>query len=320
VPKTVTTPPQSQLSEAAATWGAVKDTTSIAALEAFRERYGKDNAVYARLAEARIEELKKLAMVAPPQAKPEPPKAVTVAPDLTPGLTPGHVFRDCADVCPEMVVVPAGSFMMGSNEEDRERPQRKVTIARPFAAGKYEVTFVEWHACVTNGGCAHRPGDQGWGRGRRPAVNVSWHDAKEYVAWLSRKTGKTYRLLSEAEWEYAARAGTTTRYAFGDLISKSQAQLMAGQTAEVGTFPPNAWGLYDMHGNVWEWCEDSWHADYKGAPQDGSVWQGGDVSLRVLRGGAWYDRGPVYLRSAFRFRLLPTSRNYDVGFRLARTL
>ncbi|MBO0766976.1 MAG: formylglycine-generating enzyme family protein, partial [Hyphomicrobiaceae bacterium] len=148
-----------------------------------------------------------------------------------------------------MVVLAAGESTMGSNEYDSEKPPHRVKIARPFAVGKFEVTFAEWEACAAGGGCTgnRTPGDGGWGKGRRPVVNVSWHDAKEYVAWLSRKTGKTYRLLSEAEWEHAARAGTTTRYAFGDSIANSQAQYGVDKTAEVGTFAPNAWGLYDMH-------------------------------------------------------------------------
>jgi len=194
-----------------------------------------------------------------------------------------------------------------------------VTIARPFAVGKFEVTFAEWDACAAAGGCKHNPGDQGWGRGRRPVINVSWHDAKEYAAWLSRKTGKAYRLLSEAEWEYAARAGTTTRYAFGDTISTSQAQYGASKTVEVGSFSANKFGLHDLHGNVWEWVEDAWHANYKGAPIDGSAWSGGDTSYRVLRGGSWVDF-PVGLRSAGRHWLDPDNRYLRFGFRLARTL
>jgi formylglycine-generating enzyme required for sulfatase activity len=207
-----------------------------------------------------------------------------------------------------------------------EGPQRKVTISRPLAVGKYEVTFAEWDACVADLGCTHRPSDQGWGRGRRPVISVSWHDAKEYLSWLSRKTGKTYRLLSEAEWEYAARAGTTTRYAFGDTIRKSQAQISeggwdgAGKTAEVGSFPANAFKLHDVHGNAWEWMEDDWYPDYHGAPTDGSAWLGGDVSFRVLRGGSWLFTYPEYLRSASRFRSPPDGRYNYVGFRVARTL
>jgi hypothetical protein len=172
-----------------------------------------------------------------------------------------------------MVVVPAGSFTMGSppSEEgrsDSEGPQHRVTIARPFAVGKFEVTFAEWDACVAAGGCSHRPGDQGWGRGNRPVIDVSWNDiTQQYLPWLSRKTGKTYRLLSEAEWEYAARAGTTTAFSTGRTITPEQANfdgnytyggsakgVYRSKTVEVGSFPPNAFGLFDMHGNLWEWC------------------------------------------------------------------
>ena len=215
-------------------------------------------------------------------------KIIHGAPDgwFKPGNGKTEWFKDI-DIGPEMVVVPAGEFTMGSNDDDFQKPPHKVTIKAPFAAGRFAVTFAEWDAA----GLAHKPRDEGWGRGRRPVIYVSWEDAKSYAAWLSQKTGKEYRLLSEAEWEYCCRAGTTTKYAFGDSITRQQAQFSEGvwgsakQTVEVGKFPPNAWGLYDTHGNVWEWCEDNWHADYTGAPQDGSVWQGGDISLRVLRGG-----------------------------------
>jgi formylglycine-generating enzyme required for sulfatase activity len=254
-------------------------------------------------------------------------------------LRPGRVFRDCPDVCPEMVVVPAGSFMMGSSPaeiEDKqlpwtvrdEGPQGAVTIARPFAVGKFEVTFTEWEACVSDGGCTSntRPSDNGWGRGRRPVINGSWHHAKDYAAWLSRKTGKSYRLLSEAEWEYAARAGTTTRYAYGDTISKSQAQYWEGKwyspktTAEVGSFPANGFGLHDLHGNVSEWVEDAWHPNYLGAPRDGSVWRGGDTSRRVVRGGSRQYLTLEYLRSANRDWNEPVNGNFAIGFRLSRAL
>jgi formylglycine-generating enzyme required for sulfatase activity len=192
-----------------------------------------------------------------------------------------------------VVVVPAGEFIMGSpmsevGRDVTEGPQRKVAITRAFAAGRYEVTFAEWDACVASAACKRSPGDAGWGRGRRPAIFITSEEIKkEYLPWLARKTGKQYRLLSEAEWEYAARAGSTTRYSFGDTISAKQARLSeakgggAGKTAEVGSFPPNAFGLYDMHGNVRELVADSWHAYYR-APVDGSV-QGGNSS-HVLRG------------------------------------
>src|SRR5581483_5673855 len=187
---------------------------------------------------------------------------------------PGRVFRDCAG-CPEMVVLPAGEFMMGSPESERGRnkdegPQHKVTIAQPFAVGKFEVTFAEWDACVADSGCTHKPGDESWGRGRRPVINVSWDDAKQYVAWLSKKSGKPYRLLTEAEWEYAARATTratdpSVPFSTGYTINYKQANYDANfiygkspqgvyrqKTLDVGSLPRNAFGLHDMHGNVWE--------------------------------------------------------------------
>jgi len=276
-------------------------------LAAVAERY-KDT-VYSDYARQEIkglqDERKKMAHAVPPVA-PVPPAA----------LKAGSVFRDCPD-CPEMVVVPSGSFMMGSPENG---PQRRVTITRPFAVGKFEVTFDEWEACVAAIGCTSnpRPSDSDWGRGRRPVINVSWHDAKAYAAWLSAKTGRTYRLLSEAEWEYAARAGTTTLYAFGDAISKSQAQYAAPRSVEVGSFPANTFGVHDMHGNVREWVEDAWHPNYQGAPNDGSVWLGGDTSRRVLRGGSYVDN-PYLLRSTIRATVQPEARYSDIGFRVAKT-
>ena len=252
-------------------------------------------------------------------------------PVARPGRAPGTAFRDCPE-CPEMVVVPAGSFLMGSpsheaGRDDDEGPRHRVTIARPFAVGKYEVTFAEWDACVADGGCGgDRPDDEGWGRGRRPVVNVSWDDAKAYVRWLNRKTGKQYRLPSEAEWEYAARAGTTTRYNWGDDIGRNRANCDGcgsrwdrKQTAPAGSFPANVFGLHDVHGNVWEWVEDCRNVNYQGAPSDGSARMSGDCSSRVLRGGSWFNE-PRYLRSALRGRGRTGNRSYGLGFRVARTL
>ncbi len=247
----------------------------------------------------------------------------------TPAAAAGRTIQDCSD-CPEMVVVPAGKFMMGSvNGNANEKPVHEVTIPQLFAAGKYEVTFAEWEACVAGGGCTSNksPADMGWGKGRRPVIDVTWNDAKEYVSWLSRKTGQSYRLLTEAEWEYAARARSTSAYAWGDNIGTGNAncngcrsQWDNKQTAPVGSFAPNAFGLYDMHGNVWEWCEDNWHNDYTGnPPADGSVWRGGDDSLRVVRGGSWSSI-PRSLRSAFRYGYHPDLRIDFIGFRVARTL
>ena len=238
---------------------------------------------------------------------------------------PFSVFRDplaSGGMGPEMVVVPPGEFLMGSPEgqgNSYERPRHHVTIEYSFAIGRFPVTFEEWDLARVRGGVKHDPDDRGWGRGRRPVINVSWADAEAYLAWLSQVTGEKYRLLSEAEWEYACRAGTTTAYAFGNRIGKHQAQFGSGTTANVGSFPPNAWGIYDMHGNVWEWCADRWHGGYRGAPSDGSPWidiEGGAAG-RVVRGGSWDDdaRG---VRAAGRAGFAPSDRNYGLGFRFAR--
>ena len=266
-------------------------------------------------------------------------------------LQPGTVFRDCA-ACPEMVVVPAGSFMMGSPATeaaryDDEGPRHRVTIGSAFAVGVYEVTFAEWDACVSAGGCGgHGPEDEGWGRGRRPVIHVSWEDAQAYLRWLSGEAEARYRLLSEAEWEYVARAGTNTARFWG-VNASSQCRYGNGldasaaakyrnafreegwewllctdgyaETAPVGSYAPNAFGLYDVLGNVWEWTEDCWNESYAGAPADGSAWGAGDCSSRVLRGGAW-GLEPVVPRSALRGRLPSGVRSYSDGFRVARTM
>ena len=243
----------------------------------------------------------------------------------------GETFRDC-DECPEMVVVPAGSFMMGApvSEPDslsRERPVHEVTIAEPFAVGVYEATFEEWDACVADGGCGgHRPNDQGWGRGDRPAMLVNWGDAQSYVEWLSRRTGESYRLPSESEWEYVARAGTRTAYSWGDAVGVNLANCYGcGSSwdnvspAPVGSFDANPWGLHDVHGNVWEWVQDCWNADYEGAPSDGSAWLSGTCSERVLRSGSW-DYVPSSLRAANRIKIPTGIRDVDFGLRVVRTL
>ena len=362
---------QPPLSEAAQTWGQIKDLTDIAVFEAFRKQYGKSNAVYDTLAAERIEKLKhtktaseggsqrpeaekpketQTAVVAPP--KPAPVKRpedacdgllVAVSQSSTrPCIKPGsgESFKDCPE-CPEMVVVPAGSFTMGSPESEPQResyegPQHRVTIAKPFAVGKFAVTFAEWDACVAGGGCGgYKPKDNGWGRGNRPAINVSWEDAKAYVTWLAKKTGVSYRLLSEAEHEYAARAGTTTPFWWGSSITPDQAAYNStaapykgggrkgeyrAKTVPVNSFKPNPWGLYQVHGNVYEWLGDCWNENYSNAPTDGSVWTAGDCSKRVLRGGSW-GSDPQYLRAALRApRAYPSNRWDTDGFRVARTI
>jgi formylglycine-generating enzyme required for sulfatase activity len=234
----------------------------------------------------------------------------------------GESFRDCPD-CPEMVRMPAGSFRMGSPENKGfhdERPEHTVHVPA-FSIGKYAVTFEEWDACVSAGGCTKQPGDEGWGRGRRPVINVSWDDAQQYVRWLSAKTGHKYRLPSEAEWEYAARARTTTAYYWGNEFGISHANCpdcgVSGtwQTVPVGGYDPNPWKLYDMLGNVWQWTQDCWHDSYHGAPKDGSGWANGvDCSRHVVRGGGWATDD---LRTAQRAPNL-VDADRETGFRLAR--
>ena len=251
-------------------------------------------------------------------------------------LKPGDSFKECTKDCADMIVVPAGSFTMGSppTEKDRfgpEGPQHVVTFARPFAVAKYEVTFADWDACVIGGGCSgYRP--NGRAGGQDPVINVNSDDAHQYAAWFSLVTGKTYRLLSESEYEYATRAGTTTPYPWGDDI-KLNGVAMADcngcgskwdfqRTAPVGSFPPNKFGLYDMVGNVWEWAEDCVHTTYTGAPVDGSAWMksnGADCNRRVWRAGAWLNI-PSDLRSARRNGSNYGTRTGYTGFRVARTL
>jgi formylglycine-generating enzyme required for sulfatase activity len=313
-------------------WNSVKDSHSADELNAYLEQYPSGS--FAAVARVRMRALggaTQIASAAPAIAATRPPvTAGSIA-----ALSRGTAFRDC-DGCPEMVVIPAGRFTMGSPASEPQRdsdegPQHQVNIARPFAAGKYEVTFDEWDACVRDGGCSHNPGDEGWGRGRRPVINVSWQDAKIYTEWLSRKTGKIYRLLSEAQWEYVARAGTTTAFSFGAGINSQQANYntsvsYAGSpvattprnTVPVGSYPANAFGLHDVHGNVWEWTEDCYNGSYSGAPSDGSAWTSVGCATRVLRGGSW-DYYPRYLRSATRSLVDPTYRVSGFGFRVART-
>ncbi len=249
--------------------------------------------------------------------------------NLTKDLTkPGTVFQDCLS-CPELAVVPAGSFMMGLFDigplRDRDDyPYRKVTIDRQFAVGKFEVTFAQWNTCVDAGGCEHRPNDREMGQGVRPVIVVSWdHITTQYLPWLNKLTGQTYRLLSEAEWEYAARAGTTTLYSWGDEVGSGNANCNAcgsqwdGQgTAPVGSFKPNAFGLYDMHGNVREWVQDC--HDRK-APNAGSAAPDTRNCGRVLRGGSWQDH-PLAIGAAERDWGRPEEQTANIGFRVARVL
>ena len=222
---------------------------------------------------------------------------------------------------PEMVTLPKGQFVMGSGNGD-EKPLHTVQIDYEFMVGKYPVTFDQWDACVKDGGTTHNPDDNGWGRGSRPVINVSWDDIRLYLIWLSKITGNTYRLLSEAEWEYAARAGSQSNYSFGDDEKELGRygwfdENSGGKTHPVGEKLPNAFGLHDMHGNVWERTEDCWNENYTNAPTDGSVWTTGNCSLRVVRGGSWF-RHPQFLRSAFRLESTTAARVSGSGFRVVR--
>ena len=269
----------------------------------------------------------------------------TAALGKLPGAQVGGVktksFQDC-ETCPKMTVIPAGAYVMGAPENDKsadrkERPQHKVTISKPFAVGQFEVTFDEWDACVADRGCAgYRPQDEKWGRGKRPVIRVNWEDAITYTAWLAHKTGKAYRLLSEAEWEYVARAGSNGNFSTGPQLTTYQAVfdgrrsfnggpkgIRARQTEEVGKFKVNAFGVYDMHGNASEWVSDCWHKSYQNAPVDGSSWDTPDERSscrnKVIRGGSWFNSARD-LRSSYRRRYSNHLRSYEVGFRVAREL
>jgi formylglycine-generating enzyme required for sulfatase activity len=274
------------------------------------------------------------------------PYTLTTSAERT--LRPMSSFRECAvdagiDYCPEMIVVPGGTFMMGASPGEQasiprypsplldpstQAPQHQVTFLKPFAVSKFPVTFDEWDTCIAYGNCASDISDSGFGRGQRPVINVTWEDAHQYAAWLSRMTGKRYRLLTEAEYEYAARGGTQTPYPWGVEIGKGNAncyncgsQWDKKQTAPVGSFAPNAYGLYDMVGNNWAWVEDCYHPSYENAPTDGSSWttKCPDAHRNVIRGGSYLTTSD-FLRSAFRFPGTTVLRNYGPGFRVARTL
>jgi len=323
------------------------------AWEAFLKRHGeRADSFHVQLAEAA---LKKLAVGIFPIEPAQPPKKPELPPEPRKAYKPGDTFRDCPE-CPEMVVVPAGSFTMGSPKSEKERadnegPQREVAIAVPFAVGKFEVTRGEFGAFVqatgqnTGSKCWTYEGGEWKERSGRtwrklgfeqtdehPVACVNWNDAQAYVTWLSDTTGENYRLLSEAEWEYAARAGTATPFSTGKTITTDQANFNGDytyngsgegkyrqKTVEVGSFPANAFGLHDMHGNMWEWVEDCWNESYKGAPLDGSARTTGECGYRGQRGGSWFNL-PWFLRSAIRSRNEADYRVDYIGLRVARTL
>lgn len=265
----------------------------------------------------------------------DPPSTVQTGRTEGPKAAPGSIFSDPLRVGgdgPKMVVIPAGLFSMGclSDDDDcdhSEQPVHDVSIPVPFALSVHEVTLGDYDRFLPPYGEL----EQGPVRRRRPVFDVSWEDARRYVAWLSAQTGAEYRLPTEAEWEYAARAGSSTKYSWGNRVGVGRANCDTfpgfpgcgsqwdGMPALVGSFAPNAFGLHEMHGNMFEWVEDCWNDTYTDAPQDGSAWLRGDCTQRVLRGGAW-DRGQWYLRAAARTRASTHHREKNVGFRVARTL
>lgn len=276
-------------------------------------------------------------------------KAEAEAAALAARRDPFSEFRDC-DTCPAMIRIPAGQFTMGDlasgadgkalpgrmlqalggmlnriDGKNEERPPRTVEVAA-FSVGKYEVTFDQWDACVAAGGCSnYRPADHGWGRGQQPVINVSWNQIQQYLLWINAKTGKRYRLPSEAEWEYVTRAGTKSEYSFGDAVNCAQARFghldgtcgTEQRPLPVGQFAANPWGLHDLHGNVWEWVQDCHERNYIDAPANASPRIGGDCNRRMYRGGGW-SSGPAWLRAAFRGDDATSARYYDLGFRLVR--
>jgi formylglycine-generating enzyme required for sulfatase activity len=295
-------------------WELAKRRDNAATYEAYLQAYPQGR--YVAAARAGLAGLRPAA--APVDLRPTP--AVAVAPSAVPsvlGRRDGEVFKDCAE-CPEMVVIPAGRFLMGSPPSEAGRrsdegPQRWVDVTR-FAMGKFEVTQRQWEAVMGSNPSGFRTCGPDC-----PVENVSWNDAQEFVRRLSQRTGQNYRLPSEAEWEYAARAGTTTAYFWGDAFDTGRANNNRSQTVRVGSYGANAFGLHDMHGNAWEWVQDLWRDNYAGAPSDGSAWMsGGFQSLRVLRGGSW-SNAPPDLRSADRDWNSPGNRSGNIGFRIART-
>ena len=250
-------------------------------------------------------------------------------------------FRDCDDHCPEMASIPPGKFFMGSGPSEKdakvnEEPRHAVEISYSFAVGAYEVTLAEWEACVNEGGCSSIPLDRHKrpGNGKRPVTHVTWHEAKTYTDWLSGRTGMDYRLPSESEWEYVARANTTTLFHTGQSITSEQANydgrydwrrsgvltsdIYRGRTLEVGPFEANAFGLHDIHGNASEWTLDCYNSHYNGAPEDGQARGTGNCARRVVRGGSWKDK-PLDIRSARRHANVPDERSSKIGFRVMRT-
>lgn len=345
-------------------WDSIKDSNHVGDYEAYLQAYPNGRfaalakARIARLkANAPTAEPQKEAPAATPAAKPAPPQAAPATkpkaehaqkpaqPKPEPAPAPAQntaqpasqrpiekapaataaaagEVKDCSS-CPVLVSLPHGSFTMGSNSGDpSEKPAHQVSISKPFAIGKYEVTVEQWDACVDGGGCQKT--SDGSRAKNSPARDVSWDDAQQYVKWLSKTTGKAYRLPTEAEWEYAARGGTSTRYWWGEQMRTGMANCKdCGEPwqkeapAAVGSFAANPFGLHDVSGSVWEWVADCWHNSYKGAPADGKAWDEPNCRTRVIRGGSWRD-GASYMPSSTRFKYDASVRYSQNGFRVVR--
>jgi formylglycine-generating enzyme required for sulfatase activity len=332
-------------------WESIKDSNQVGDYEAYLKAYPKGR--FAPLAQARIARLRAAqpqggAPAAAPPAKPKesPPKpkeAPAVVREAAPKPPPAKVpeqapvpastkavaagtdIKDCP-ACPTLVAIPTGTFTMGSNTSDpSEKPAHQVTIDTPFAIGRYEVSVQEWEACAAAGGCqkiAQRPNTSP----NAPMRDVSWDDAQQYVKWLSSASGKPYRLPTEAEWERAARGGTATRYWWGEQMAQGKANCKEcgkpwaeDAPANVGSFGANPYGVYDTSGSVWEWVADCWHNNYKGAPDDGRVWDDANCRVRVIRGGSWREGAP-YMVASTRFKYDASVRHSQNGFRVARSL
>jgi formylglycine-generating enzyme required for sulfatase activity len=297
-------------------WDTIKDSETAADFQIYLDSY--PGGQFLADAQARLAQL---------QAKKAEPltRSAMITPSGTAlqSASPATLIRDCP-LCPEMVPIPAGDFEMGAtNGSPFERPVHHVSIRKPFYIGRREVTFDEWDACANEGGCPYRPAAGDSGRGLRPVTDVDWNDAKAYLTWLSAKTGHTYRLPTEAEWEFAARAGSTTAYLWGSSFEKDRANcvdcntIALGKAVESGTFGANGFGLFDMAGNAAEWVEDCWNETYNGAPADGSAWNKPNCRERVLRGGS-FNSDKRYVRSSARFKYDYDVRYYANGFRAVR--
>jgi formylglycine-generating enzyme required for sulfatase activity len=338
-------------------WESIKDSTHVSDYEAYLKAYPKGK--FVALAQARIDRLRAAAPkgaapaeaaaagkasrpstpparlvrepAPPPSATPEPKApapAVVMPPPIVaagPQAKAGAEITDCP-ACPVLISIPAGRFTMGSNSSDvSEKPAHPVSVNAPFAIGKYEVTVAQWNACADANACP-RLSSTSNPSPASPVRDVSWDDAQVYVKWLAATSGKPYRLSTEAEWEYAARAGTSTRYWWGEQMAVGKANCKdcgppwrAETPGSAGSFAPNPWGLYDMNGSVWEWVGDCWHNSFKDAPSDAKAWDTPNCSVRVIRGGSWRE-GAAYMVSSSRFKYDASVRHTQNGFRVARDI